>query len=82
MRRMMTLVLGGLIDLFAARVTVPLWREFHEHIVTIPDYGVASTNLALGLLDVFAFVMFVLAIGPAIVWTCLNHLFGPPRNQF
>ena len=79
---MITLVLGGLIDLFAAQVTVPLWKEFQEHIIAIPDYGMASTNLALGLLDVFTFVMFVLAIGPVIVWTCLGYLFGPPRNQF
>ena len=82
MRMTITLVLGGLINLFAAQVTVPLWREFHERINAIPDYGVASTNLALGLLDIFAFVMFVLVIGPAIVWTCLNYLFDPPRNQF
>lgn len=82
LRIVVTLFLGGLIDIFATQVTVPLWREFHEHVIDIPDYGVASTNLALGLLDIFAFVMFVLAIGPAIVWMCLNHLFGPPRNQF
>lgn len=82
MRIAVTLFLGGLIDIFAAQVTVPLWREFHEEIIAIPYYGVASSNFALGLLDVVAFVMFVLAIGPAIVWMCIHYLFGPPRNQF
>lgn len=82
MRMTISLMIGGLIDLFAAPVTVPLWREFHQQIIAIPDYGVATTNLALGLLDIVGFVMFVLAIGPIIVWMCLNYLFGPPRNQF
>ena len=82
MRMMVILVVGGLIDLFAAKATVPLWREFHGLIVATPDYGMASANLALVLLDVVAFATFVIAIGPALVSMCLNYLLGPRRNQF
>lgn len=82
MRLRLTLIIGGLIDIVVAPGTVPLWREFHEHIIATPDYGMMPANFALVLLDVVGFITFVIAIGPAVVWMCLNHILGPPRNQF
>lgn len=83
MRMAATLILGGLLDIFAAPVTVPLWQALiHEPIVATQDYGMQSVNLTLFLFDAVGAAIIVVGIGPAVVSICLHKLFGPPRNQF